>query len=90
MYVAEPVTPIFLDWSKFAINYDHSDYPGNVPFLGCYLLVVDPIISNTQLSMVLMDGCSSVNIMYVDTFNAIGLDRSFFHLTGAPFHGIMP
>jgi hypothetical protein len=63
--------PSFLDWSRLAIMFDHDDHPNRVPQRGRYPLVVDPIISNTQLTKVLMDGGSGLNIMYAKTLDAM-------------------
>lgn len=38
----------------------------------------------------LMDGGVILNIMYVETFDAMGIDRSRIQLTAAPFHNIVP
>ena len=38
---------------------------------GRYLLVVDPIVRKKHLTKVLMDGGSGLNILYVDTLNAM-------------------
>ena len=37
--------------------------------------MVDPIIGTKWLTKVLMDGGSSLNIMYVETLDAMGVDR---------------
>jgi hypothetical protein len=58
------VTPLFLDWSNMAITFDRDDHPDYVPNPGVYPLVIDPIIANTHLTKVLMDGGSSLNIIY--------------------------
>ena len=52
--------------------------------------MVDPIISTKRLTKVLMDGGSGLNIMYVETLDAMGIDRARIRPTRAPFHGIMP
>jgi hypothetical protein len=52
--------------------------------------MVDPIIGTKRLTKVLMDGDSGLNIMYVETLDAMGIDRSRIWLSGAPFHGIVP
>ena len=52
--------------------------------------MVDPIVSMKRLTKVLMDGGSGLNIMYVETLDAMGIDRARVRPTGAPFHGIMP
>jgi len=52
--------------------------------------MIDPIIGTKRLTKLLMDGGSGLNIMYVETLNAMGIDRSLVRSIGAPFHGIMP
>jgi hypothetical protein len=37
-----------------------------------------------------MDGGSGLNIMYAETLDAMGINRSRIRPTKAPFHGIMP
>ena len=38
---------------------------------GCYPLIVDPIVCKKRLTKVLIDGGSGINILYVDTLNAM-------------------
>jgi hypothetical protein len=57
---------------------------------GKYPLVVDPVISNTRLTKVLMDGGSSLNIIYVETLGLWEIDLSTIRAGEAPFHGIIP
>jgi hypothetical protein len=52
--------------------------------------VVDPIISMKRLTKVLMDRGSSLNIMYVETLDAMGIDQLGIRPFGAPFHGVVP
>ncbi|XP_066323820.1 uncharacterized protein [Miscanthus floridulus] len=51
--------------------------------------MIDPIIGMKRLTKVLMDGGSSLNIMYAETLDAMGIDRSWIQPIGAPFHGIV-
>jgi hypothetical protein len=37
-----------------------------------------------------MDGGSDLNIMYAETIDAMGIDRSQLRPSEAPFHGIVP
>ena len=80
----------FLKWSGSPITFDRSDHPDSVTHLGRYPLVVDPIVSMKRLTKVLMDGGSGLNIMYAETLDAMGVDRSRIRPIRAPFHGIMP
>jgi hypothetical protein len=61
-----------------------------VPSLGKYPLVVDPVIGNVRLTKVLMDGGSSLNIIYAETLGLLQIDLSTIWAGAAPFHGIIP
>jgi hypothetical protein len=90
VYAAEPATPAFLRWSESAITFDRSDHPSSVLQPGRCPLMVTPIIGTKRLTKVLMDGGSGLNIMYAETLDAMGIDRSRIRPSGAPFHGIVP
>jgi hypothetical protein len=84
------VAPAYLDWSDKPITFDRDDHSDFVPSPGRYPLVIDPIIDNVRLSKVLMDGGSSLNIIYAETLELLGVDRSKVRADAAPFHGIAP
>jgi hypothetical protein len=81
-------TPVYLDWSDKPITFDQGDHPDYVPSPGRYPLVVDP--GNARLTKVLMDGGSSLNIIYAETLGLLGIDLSTIQAGAAPFHGIVP
>jgi hypothetical protein len=83
-------TPVYLDWSDKPITFDQGDHPDYVPSPGRYLLIIDRIIGNVRLSKVLMDGGSSLNIIYAETLGLLGVDPSTIRAGAAPFHGIVP
>jgi hypothetical protein len=83
-------TPVYLDWSDKPITLDQGDHPDCVPSPGRYPLVVDPVIGNARLSKVLMDGGSSLNIIYAETLGLLGVDLSTIWAGASPFHGIVP
>jgi hypothetical protein len=82
--------PVYLDWSDKPITFDQDDHPDRVPSPGKYPLVVDPIIDNVRLTKVLMDGGSSLNIIYAETLGLLQIDPSTIRADAAPFHGIIP
>jgi hypothetical protein len=82
--------PVYLDWSDKPITFDQGDHPDRVPSLGKYPLVVDPIIGNVRLTKVLMDGGSSLNIIYAETLGLLQIDLSKIRAGAVPFHGIIP
>jgi hypothetical protein len=67
---------VYLDWSDCAITFDRDDHPDYVPNPRRYSLIEDPVIGNTRLSKVLMDGGSSLNIIYVETLELMGISGS--------------
>jgi hypothetical protein len=82
--------PVYLDWSDKPITFDQGDHPDRVPSPGKYPLVVDPVIGNVRLTKVLMDGGSSLNIIYAETLGFLQIDLSTIRAGAAPFHGIIP
>jgi hypothetical protein len=51
---------------------------------------VDPIIGNTRFSKVLMDGGSSLNILYAHTLRLLGIGLDQLQPSTTPFHGVAP
>jgi hypothetical protein len=70
---AEKAPPSFLDWSEDAITFSCEDHPNRIPNPGQYPLFVDPVIGNARFSKVLMDGGSSLNILYAHTLRLLGI-----------------
>jgi hypothetical protein len=81
---------VYLDWFDKPITFDQGDHPDCVPSPGKYPLVVDPIIGNTRLTKVLMNGGSSLNIIYAETLGLLEIDLSTIQAGAALFHGIIP
>jgi hypothetical protein len=90
VYSVKVVAPVYLDWSDKPITFDQADHPDHVPSPGKYPLVVDPIIDNVRLTKVLMDGGSSLNIIYAETLGLLRIDLSSVRTGAVPFHGIIP
>jgi hypothetical protein len=82
--------PVYLDWSDKPVTFDQDDHPDYVPSSGRYPLVVDPVIGNARLTKVLMDGGSSLNIIYTETLGLLGIDLSTIRAGAASFHEIVP
>jgi hypothetical protein len=85
-----PPTPEYLKWSEVPISFDRSDHPDFVAKPGWYPFIVSPIIKDVKLNRVLVNGDSSLNILFLKTFDKMGLSRALLRLSQAPFHGIVP
>jgi hypothetical protein len=84
---AEKAPPSFLDWSEDAITFSCEDHPNCIPNPGQYPPVVDPVIRNARFSKVLMDGGSSLNILYAHTLRPLGIGLDQLRPTTL-FHGV--
>jgi hypothetical protein len=82
--------PSFLNWLEDAITFSREDHPNRIPNPGQYPLVVDPVIGNARFSKVLMDGGSSINILYVHTLRLLGIGLDQLRPSTTPFHGVAP
>jgi hypothetical protein len=87
--VAEKAPPSFLDWSEDAITFSREDHPNRIPNPGQYPLVVDPVLGNARFSKVLMDGGSSLNILYAHTLRLLGIGLDQLRPSTTPFHGVV-
>jgi hypothetical protein len=87
---AEKAPPSFLDCSEDTITFGRKDHPNRIPNPGQYPLVVDPVIGNARFSKVLMDGGSSLNILYAHTLRLLGIGLDQLRPSTTPFHGVVP
>jgi hypothetical protein len=67
--VVQPTTPEYLRWFEVPIIFDRGDHPDFIPMPGRYPLVVCPIVKDVKLNRVLVDGGSSLNLLFLKRFN---------------------
>ena len=68
---AETAIPSFLSWSESPITFDQRDHPSHIVRSGRYPLIIDPIGCKKHLTKVLMDEGSGLNILYINTLDAM-------------------
>ena len=90
VFAARMAVPQYLSWSSTPITFDRDDHPDKVVAPSVYPLVVDPIIVNTRLSKVLMDGSSSLNIIHLETLNLLGINRVQLQPSAGGFLVVVP
>ena len=90
VYTIESVAPEFNPWSACLITFDRKDHPTSIHHGGSAALVLDPIIDGFYLTRVLMDGGSSLNLLYQDTVRKMGIDPSRIKPTKTTFKGVIP
>ena len=90
VYALELVAPKFNPLSSCPITFDCRDHPTSIRHGGFAALVLDPIIDRFHLTRVLMDGGSSLNLLYQDTVRKMGIDPSRIKPTKTTFKGVIP
>ena len=60
--------PHFLNWSEQPITWSRDDHVPLIEYPGRVTLVVKPKIANYWLAKTMMDGGSTINIMYLSTY----------------------
>ena len=90
VYAVEPVAAKFNPWSACPITFDRRDHPTSIRQGGSAALVLDPIIDGYHLTRVLMDGGSSLNLIYHDTVHKMGIDPSRIKPSSTTFKGVIP
>jgi hypothetical protein len=63
-----------LRWSEFPITFSRKEHWVHIPDPGTYPLVVNPIVNRAFLPKTLIDGGSSLNIIFTDTLSEMEFD----------------
>jgi hypothetical protein len=77
-------------WSEHAITFSRADQWLNFDHLGKYLLLVDPMIRESRVKKVLVDGGSSINVTFPRTLLALRVALKDLTESDTPFFSIMP
>jgi hypothetical protein len=79
-----------LRWSEFPITFSRKDHWVHIPDPGTYPLVVKPIVNGAWLPKTLIDGGSSLNIIFTETLRKMEFDFTKMTACDEPFYGFVP
>jgi hypothetical protein len=77
-------------WSEHPITFTRADQWLNFDHPGKYPLLVDPVIRESRVKKVLVDGGSSINVTFPRTLQGLGVHLKELHESDTPFFGIVP
>jgi hypothetical protein len=77
-------------WSEHPITFTRADQWLNFDHPGKYPLLVDPVIRESRVKKVLVDGGSSINVTFPRTLQGLGVPLKELHESETPFFGIVP
>jgi hypothetical protein len=87
----EPVIQKSLRYTEVPISFSMDDQRTSFSEPGKFRLVLDPTMASSQLTQVLIDGRSGLNLLFMSTLKKMGLDISKILIPSrAPFYGIIP
>lgn len=94
MYAVASTALEFMHWSEKPISWSRADHPEVMPSPGSYALVLDATLATerraTRFSRILIDGASSINILYRDTMEKWKIKEKQLQPSRSVFHGIVP
>jgi hypothetical protein len=76
-------------WSEHSITFTRADQWLNFDHPGKYSLLVDPVIRESRVKKVLVDGGSSINVTFPRTLQGLGVPLKELHESNTPFFGIV-
>jgi hypothetical protein len=85
-----PKTRDLCDGSEFPITFSRKDHWAHIPDHRTYPLVDNPIVNGSWLPKTLIDGGSSLNIIFTETLHKMEFDFSKMSACDEPFYGVVP
>ena len=82
--------PNYLDWSEHPITFSRADQWADIPYPGCFPLVLAPTIRNVWFKKVLINDGSALNILFVGALTELALMKDDLVPVDSPFWGIVP
>jgi hypothetical protein len=82
--------PRFLAWSHREISFNREDRWAVIPKPGRFPLVLDPCINSVWFKRVLIDGGSSIDILFHNILPALKLSQVDLKPYEAQFWGVLP
>jgi hypothetical protein len=71
------------------VQWSLDDHPEHI-LDGYYAMVVNPLIQGYEFSKCLVDGGSSLNIIYVETLTKLSLTKTQLRHSAVTFYGVVP
>jgi len=82
--------PKFPPWSHRDISISRKDQWATIPEPGRFPLILDPCINNIRFESVLVDGASSIDILFHNSLPALKITLAQLKPYDAQFWGVLP
>ena len=68
------VNPSYRLWSEVPITFSRADQWADIPYIGCFPLVLDATVQKVLFRKVLVDGGSALNLLFTGALKELGLE----------------
>ena len=82
--------PSYRSWSKVSITFSRADQWADIPYTGRFPLVLDTTIQKVLFRKVLVDGGSSLNLLFIGALKELGLGIGDLTPSDSSFWGVVP
>ena len=82
--------PSYRPWSKVPITFSRADQWVDIPYIGCFPLVLDATVQKVLFRKVLVDGGSALNLLFVGALKELGLGLLDLTPSDSSFWGVVP
>ena len=65
--------PSYRPWFEVPITFSRADQWADIPYTGCFPLVLDATVQKVLLRKVLVDGGSALNLLFAGALKELGL-----------------
>ena len=82
--------PSYRPWSKVPITFSRDDQWVDIPYIGCFPLVLDATVKKVLFRNVLIDGISALNLLFTGALKELGLGIGGLTPSDSSFWGVVP
>ena len=83
------VNPSYRPWSEVPITFSRANQWADIPYIGCFPLVLDATVQNVLFRKVLIDGGSALNLLFVGALKELGVGLTDLTPSDSSFWGVV-
>jgi hypothetical protein len=82
--------PSYRPWSEVPITFSRADHSVDIPYMGHFPLILDAAVQKVLFRKVLIDGGSTLNLLFAGALKELGLGLSDLTPSDSIFWGVVP
>ena len=86
----DTANPSYRPWSEVPITFSKADQWADIPYTGCFPLVLDTTVQKVLFRKVLVDGGSALNLLFAGALKEPGLGLSDLTPSDSSFWVVVP